>query len=151
MNNHELSTIILSDFQRIVETIATEAQWEIWMQAELLILLKQFNVRGTRKVPYPAPNSALHLDLLLTDNVSRKYAIELKVESATNAATGFLRTIHADAKKIVKYTASVTARWVVAICYNSMAKNELADYASDPLNNAIFNIHGDIGCLVKTV
>ncbi len=84
MTNQELLTLILSDNQAITLAISTGAQWEIWMQAEFEILCRKIGWEIARKVRYPYPHQGSKLDFLVKDNQGQ-YAIELKVESATNA------------------------------------------------------------------
>ena len=150
MNNQNLLNLILGDQARIVEAISTGAAWEIWMQVELIILLRQAGVQAAREVPYPAPNQNLRLDALAQDNQGQ-YAIELKVESANNAGAAVLASAQQDIVKIANYPApNPGARWVVAIGYSVPANNALQGFANIPANNAIYNVN-NIGVLVVTV
>ncbi len=87
MNNVQLQNLILNDSERIAAAISTGAAWEIWMQVELVLILRAAGVQAAREVPYPPPNERLSLDVLAQDNDGR-YAIELKVESANNSGRG---------------------------------------------------------------
>jgi hypothetical protein len=151
MNNVGLQNIIFSDNQRIVIAITTGAGWEIWMQVELAILLRVNNIQAAREVPYPPPNDNLKLDILAQDNAGI-YAIEMKVESATNAGAAIINAINQDRLKIANYPPpNPGARWVVGIGYSNAALNAMQVFASTPDNNAIFAIQGGIGALVATV
>ena len=151
MTNNELLNLLLSNQVRIAEAISTGSAWEIWMQVELIILLRQSGIPGiqaAREVPYP--NQNLRLDALAQDPQGM-YAIELKVESANNAGP-LIAAVQQDILKIQNYPAPVPGtRWVVAIGYSNPAINDLNAFASNPANNAIYNSAGGIGGLVVTV
>ncbi len=150
MNNNDLANAIIVDRLRIVRAITTGAAWEIWMQVELAILLIERGLSVAREVPYPAPNASLSLDLLAEDSAGR-YAIELKVESATNAGTRLLTAAVADMTKIQKYPAPHPgARWVIAIGYSSAARKALSGFANSPANASIYQEADGIGVLVAT-
>jgi hypothetical protein len=148
MNNQDLSNMILGDEARIAEAISTGAAWEIWMQVELIILFRRLGIRAARELPYPA-DSKLRLDVLAQDN-GGQYAIELKVESATNAGTALLSSVQQDIDKITAYQAPA-ARWVVAIGYSADAKSALQACSENAANNAIYRTTGAIGIGVMVV
>jgi hypothetical protein len=64
------------------------------MQVELIILLRNQGIQAAREVPYPM-NPNWSLDALAQDNQGQ-YAIELKVESATNAGVQLLQSAQQD-------------------------------------------------------
>ncbi|MBD2629256.1 hypothetical protein [Trichormus variabilis] len=150
MNNMDLSRYILAETGRITQAITTGAAWEIWMQVELIILLRNQRIQAAREVPYPM-NPNLSLDALAQDNHG-KYAIELKVESATNAGVQLLQSAQQDVNKIRNYPAPHPGtRWVVAIGYSADARNALQIFANVVGNNAIYNMAQNIGVMVVTV
>ncbi|CAI8840896.1 DUF4143 domain-containing protein [Pseudomonas chlororaphis] len=150
MNNTELSHLILSDHSRIEAAISTGAAWEVWFQVEFLMLLRAAHLGVAREVPYPPPNQALHLDVLARHNVE-SYAIEVKVESATNAGNKLLAETRKDIEKIAKYTEPVDARWVVSLAYSDVAKHSLRGFAVQNNGHAIYHESGAIGCMIVTV
>lgn len=150
MNNTELSHLILSDHSRIEAAISTGAAWEVWFQVEFLMLLRAAHLGVAREVPYPPPNQALHLDVLARHNVE-SYAIEVKVESATNAGNKLLAETRKDIEKIAKYTEPVDARWVVSLAYSDVAKHSLRGFTVQNNGHAIYHESGAIGCMIVTV
>ena len=150
MNNFGLRNLITNDSARIVQAISTGAGWEVWMQVELVLILRANGVQAAREVPYPPP-SAFSLDVIAQD-AAGTYAIELKVESANNAGALMINGINADRVKIAQYPAqNPGARWVVGLCYSNAAVQALVAFANFGANNAIFNYAGNIGVLVATV
>jgi hypothetical protein len=151
VNNVQFGNIIFGDSGRIVAAITTGAGWEIWMQVELTILLRANNIQAAREVPYPPPNGNLTLDVIAQDNAGI-YAIELKVESATNAGAAIINAINQDRQKITLYPQpNPGARWVVGIGYSNAALVAMQNFATNATNNAIFGIQGGIGVLIATV
>lgn len=151
MNNVGMQNLIFNDAPRIVEAISTDAAWEVWMQVELVLILRGGGLQAAREVHYPAPNAQLVLDAIAQDNQGR-YAIELKVESATNAGAAIIAGINADRVKIALYPApNPGARWVVGIGYSAVAVNAMQAFAQNIANNSIYAYHGNIGVLVATV
>lgn len=153
MTNQNLLDVILQYRHKIVEVIRTGAAWEIWMQIELMFLLRQVGgMNVAREVPYPSPYAALRLDLLANDKVGNTYPIELKVESANNAGRALLVNTKQDIVKIANYTQPNPGfRAVVAIGYSREARNALNVFAGVPANNAIYQEADSIGVLVVTV
>lgn len=150
MDDNDLANAIIIDRDRITRAITTGAAWEIWMQVELAILLIERGLRVAREVPYPPPNASRKLDLLAEDSAGR-YAIELKVESSTNAGKLLLTAAMADMTKILKYSAPHPgARWVVAIGYSAEARKALSAFANAPANASIYQEASSIGVLVAT-
>jgi hypothetical protein len=156
MTNQNLLTSIIGDAGRIATAISTGAAWEIWMQVELILLLRGQNVEAARELPYPAPNQALSLDAAAKDNQGR-YAIELKVESANAAGAQVLAGVRQDAAKILNFNFGPvvaglpTIRWVVGIGYSEPGKTALRNFAGVPANHAIYNVNNNIGVMVVTV
>ena len=151
MTNAQLQQLIFGDSVRIVEAITTGAAWEIWMQVELVLLLRQNNVLAAREVPYPPPNQNLRLDCIAQDNQGM-YAIEMKVESANNAGAQIVNALNADRLKIANYPQpNPGARWVVGIAYSQAAVNALQAFVANPANNAIGAYQNGIAVVVATV
>jgi hypothetical protein len=151
MNNVGLQNLIFADAPRIVEAISTGAGWEVWMQVELALILRGGGLQAAREVHYPPPNAQLILDVIAQDNAGR-YAIELKVESATNAGAGIINGINADRAKLAYYPPqNPGARWVVGIGYSAAAVRAMDAFVQNGANNAIGAYHGNIGVLVATV
>jgi len=150
MKNTELSHIILSDHSRIEAAISTGAAWEVWFQVEFLILLRAARLGVAREVPYPEPNETRRLDVLASQGV-KSYAIEVKVESATNAGDKLLAKARKDIVKLAKYTEPVEARWVVALAYSDEAKHMLHGFTVENSGHAIYNEAGSIGCMIFSV
>ena len=151
MNNVQLQNLIFADSARIIQAITTGAAWEIWMQVELVLILRAGGLQAAREVPYPPPNANLSLDLISQDNAGR-YAIELKVESANNAGAGIMNGINTDRAKIALYPQpNPGARWVVGIGYSVAAVQAMQAFAQNVNNNAIYAYQNNLGILVATV
>jgi hypothetical protein len=151
MTNNGLQALIFNDAPRIVEAISTGAGWEVWMQVELVLILRAGGLQAAREVHYPPPNAQLILDVIAQDNAG-VYAIELKVESATNAGRAIINGINADCQKLALYPAPHPgARCVVGIGYSAVAVQAMQAFANLPPNNAIYGYHGNIGVLIATV
>ncbi|MGC5703346.1 hypothetical protein J4P02_24410 [Pseudomonas sp. NFXW11] len=150
MKNTDLCQLILSDHPRIEAAISTGAAWELWFQVEFLMLLRAAKVSGAREVPYPAPNQALRLDILARHNLEN-YAIELKVESATNAGSKLLAETQKDILKLAKYSDPVSARWAVALGYSAAAKQALQAFTGNNKDKVIYHQAGPMACMISTV
>jgi len=151
MNNVQLQNLILADAQRIVEAIQTGSGWEVWMQVELTMILRTNNIQAAREVPYPPPNQAQKLDIIAQDQFGM-YAIEMKVESATNAGAQIINGINADRAKIANYPQpNPGARWVVGLGYSHGALQAMQAFANNGANATIFAFNGGIGVTVSTV
>lgn len=151
MNNVNLQNLILGDANRIAAAITTGAAWEIWMQVELVLILRAAGVQAAREVPYPPPNQQLSLDVYAQDNAGR-YAIELKVESANNSGAGIMNGINQDRQKLLLFPPqNPGARWVVGIGYSVAALNAMAQFAANPANAAIFAVNLGVGVLIAAV
>jgi len=139
MDAQDLARWVLADEPRIVAAIATGAQWEIWMQVELAIVLSGNGIQIAREAPYvPATVPVTRLDCLASDGRTR-FPIEMKVESATNAGRALLAAILQDRAKLAGYvdpTVTLT-RWVIGIAYSDVAKQGLAQLAADPAYRAV--------------
>lgn len=151
MNNAAFGNLILADTPRIATAISTGAAWEIWMQVELCLILRDGGLQGAREVPYPFPNQNWSLDVRAQDNAGT-YAIELKVESATNAGAIVIGGINQDRQKIASYPAqNPGARWVVGIGYSSVARNAMMQFAGVGGNASIYAEQNSVGVLIATV
>jgi Holliday junction resolvase len=150
MTNQDLMKVILNDRKTIAEVIATGAAWEIWMQVELMFLLRKAGMSVARELPYPKPYEALHIDLLAKDQAGY-YAIELKVESANNAGRALLVNAKQDIVKISDYAIESGIRAVVAIGYSGNARESLKSFATVPTNNAIYADADRIGVLIANI
>ena len=76
--------LILGNGQHVADAITTGSGWEVWLQVQLLLWLRQGNVFGAREIPYPPPNQRWRLDVVCQD-AQGSYALELKVQSANDA------------------------------------------------------------------
>jgi hypothetical protein len=142
----DIINLILRDAPRISGAIETGAAWEIWMQVELLLLLRQAGVHTARELPYP--NNKQKLDFLATDGQG-SYAIELKVESATKAK-GFMGLLEEDIKKIAGYPQQKPGyRWVVGICYSVKARDDAKKYGTHPA--VVYGESQSIGVIIVSV
>jgi hypothetical protein len=151
VNNVQLQNLLFADSARIIEAITTGAAWEIWMQVEMVLILRAGGLQAAREVPYPPPNANLSLDVISQDNAGR-YAIELKVESANNAGAGIMNGINTDRAKIALYPQpNPGARWVVGIGYSVAAVRAMQAFAQNGANNAIYAYQNNLGILVATV
>ena len=151
MTNAQLQNLIFGDAVRIVDAIGTGSAWEVWMQVELVIILHAANIQAAREVPYPAPNQQLRLDVIAQD-VAGRYAIELKVESATNAGAAIINSINLDRQKIALDPQPIPgARWVVGIGYSQVAVQAMNAFANNQGNNSIFAYGHTFGVLIATV
>lgn len=131
MTANDLLGLILGDSQRIAAAITTGAGWEIWMQVELALLFRETGFQAAREVPYPPPVDSLRLDLLVQDpGDGSRYAIEMKVESATNSGLTIIAGLENDLVKIGRYNVEgLTEKWVVGVAYSAVAKERFRDLA----------------------
>lgn len=151
MNNVQLQNLIFGDSARIVDAITTGAAWEIWMQVELVLILRQSGRQAARELPYPPPYQNLRLDCGAQDNQGM-YAIEMKVESANNAGAAIVNALNADRLKLANYTQpNPGARWVVGIGYSQAAVNALNQFVLNPANAAIGAYQNGIAVVISTV
>ena len=151
MNNVQLGNLIFGDSARIVEAITTGAAWEVWMQVELVLILRAAGKQAAREVPYPPPNQAQRLDCIAQDNQG-VYAIELKVESATSAGAQIINGINQDRQKLLNYPQpNPGARWVLGIGYSVAAVQAMQNFANIPANNSIYAFQNGLGVLIATV
>jgi hypothetical protein len=160
----DLQNILLTNSDRISIAISTGVQYEIWLQVEMMIMMRMAKISVAREVPYPIPNQHLDLDMLLGECIiqtennglqtidNKRYAVELKTESPTNAGKMLLKNLQADMAKIAAYhTRYLAERWVVGIAHSSEAKNALSTYARHPDNNAIYNELNTVGFFIVSV
>jgi hypothetical protein len=151
MNNVGLQNIIFADSPNITGAISTGAGWEVWMQVELVLLLRAAGLQAAREIPYPAPNNQMRLDVGAQDNAGM-YPIELKVESANNSGAAVMIGVNADRQRLLLYPQpNPGARFAVGICYSQPAVQAMVAFANNQANNAIFGFQNGIGVLVATV
>ena len=153
MTNQDLLNLLLSQEARITQAISTGAGWEIWMQVELNLLLRQIpGLQVGREIRYPDPFGAMSLDITVQDNSGSRYAIELKVESANNAGAAVIISIQQDILKLGNFNIlNPGGRWVTGIAYSVPGKTALQNYATNHSSQAIYNSFGNIGVLIVTV
>jgi hypothetical protein len=150
MTNHDLVNLIYGDGPRIVDAISTGAGWEIWMQVELALILRAAGLQAAREVPYSTGSSYL-LDVIARDGAGT-YAMELKVESATNAGAAIVAGINRDRAKLLSYPPQVPgARWAVGIAYSAAATQALSAFVATPANTAIGDSRNGLTVVVATV
>jgi hypothetical protein len=100
------------------------------MQVELALLFRDVGFEVAREVPYPPPVDSLRLDLLVKDPGSSRYAIEMKVESATNSGLTIIAGLENDLVKFGRYNVEGLAeRWVVGVAYSAVAKERFRELA----------------------
>lgn len=152
MTATDLMNLILGDAARISTAISTGAQWEIWMQVELAVLFRGAGVMPTREAPYPEPHDALRLDLLATEKGGARYAIEMKVESATNSGRAIRAGLQKDTLKIAAYDVEdLAARWVVGVGYSGDAKAVFREIEMQDQSKSVTAESSGVGVLVMTV
>jgi hypothetical protein len=150
MTQDNLCDYIVENKQRIMDAISVGAGWEIWMQVELVLILRHKNCSAAREAPYP--NCGMILDFLIRDQ-DGAYAVEMKVESATNSGA-LIAYISGDIEKIKNFSPDYPcSRWVVGIGYSIQAKGAMGTFAQNPLNNAVYKDAGvnDIAVIVINV
>ena len=152
MNSNNLAKLIIDQEPYIKQAIATGGAWEIWMQVALTLhLINKGGFQASREVPY-LNNRSLKLDILLHDKLGNKCAIELKVESATNAGEKVISNIKKDVTKIAKYTQKgLVERWVVGITYSAKAASDCARYAQANQRTTTFKTGKNIAVLIVSV
>jgi hypothetical protein len=151
MGPAQLADSLLRDEQRIVNAIGVGAGWEVWMQVELAVVLRERGLQVAREVPYDPPALPRRILDALASDAAGRYAIELKVESATNAGAAVMQGVLADRVKLGYYTPAVGNRWATGIAYSDTAKHLFEAFAATPANNASY-FHGQtIGILVGAV
>jgi hypothetical protein len=149
MTANDLLGLILSDSARIATAVSTGAQWEIWMQVELAVLFRGAGFQVAREVPYPPPVDSLRLDLLVQDPDGSRYAIEMKVESATNSGGAIIAGLENDMVKIGRYNIeSLAEKWVVGVAYSAVAKGRFRDLALQYPAMIITNEANSIGVII---
>ncbi|PYS51618.1 MAG: hypothetical protein DMF68_03780 [Acidobacteria bacterium] len=141
-----LLELILSNHEDISQAIQTGAAWEIWKQVQLSIKLRQRGLAVVREASYGDGTS---LDLLVRDANATTVAIELKVESATNAGRKLATDVRNDLSKINNYGAvAVNEKWVVGIGYSSAARSALSDISNGMGGIVEYGERGGIGVVV---
>lgn len=156
MKPQDFVNLILADEPQIAAAISTGAAFEIWFQVELSILFRKANLQAARELPYPAPNAKWSLDTAIQDS-DGLHAIELKVESATNAGKAVVTAMQLDAVKIANYTQDNVkglTRWVVALGYSDEAKKAMQQLAASDAKKMSAYFDGpkkNIGVLLQIV
>jgi len=143
LTGNGIGDLVLSKSARIQGAIGNGAGWEIWLQIELASWLRNRGCQVARETPYGDGQS---LDILATKD-GTTVAIEIKVESATNAVVGFIPAVRADVQKIQGYNATpVDERLVLAVCYGAYARRTLAEFGTDM--GVTYQTDGAIGVAV---
>lgn len=154
MTPQQFTNWVFGDNQRIGASITSGSAWEIWMQVELYLILQNQGLQCARELSYPAPHQRKSLDLLARDNTGFT-AIELKVESAHNAARGLLNKVIQDATKVRTFNApdrrAQLLRWSVGIAYSDQARNDFARYRDQSGPNVYYQEANPIGILIINV
>jgi hypothetical protein len=154
MTKEELCNFFINRSPAIREAISTGAGWEVWLQVDFILAVRQ-DLQGysaAREVPYPY--SSKKLDLLIGNNEVRN-PIEIKVESANKSAP-FGYRLQQDVLKIkgffIESDNFPLSRMVVGIGYSPAAKGAMQNYADQHPNSTIFRVSGTgIGVLVRSV
>jgi hypothetical protein len=132
--------LILGISGRIKQAVTAGAQFEIWMQVELYLLLLENRIAVARELNYA--DNRRSLDLLIGNGQGDYAAVELKVQSGgPGGLIGGKPRIDAvedDIRKVREFkdvtltrgpggTVPVVARWVVAIVYGVEPKQRLRE------------------------
>lgn len=113
----QVTNLILQKHEKISEAITTGAAWEIWMQVELYLWLKQLTgIQVSREIRYSSESNQ-RFDILVA-TVDNHYTIELKVQSATNATLQYLSNFSNDINKIEESN-KAGKKWVIGIAYSA--------------------------------
>ena len=162
MEPSDFAGAILRGEQSMVEAISTGAQWEVWLQVELLrVWMKGGNGAGAREVQYPAPLTRYHADLVLSDHDSL-YVIELKVEGGGNRrgggagnATAFFQAMNNDVIKLQSFQSGPVGmgdrklvKWAVGIAYSTQVKEAATTWQSQKV---LYQSGSTIGVVVVSV
>ncbi len=109
LGGEHLIRAVLSLESRIVGAIESGAQWEIWLQVELMAALR--NRYGINGREWTLPGTSESVDLAFTYK-GRYYFVEIKVESAHNAGQFAGKTcekaVEADLEKLGRISLSGT-------------------------------------------
>ncbi len=155
MTADELLNFFKSKAPQTVNAISTGAGWEIWLQTELILALRDANLgySGARELPYPSPWSKSRLDIGIGHN-QEYYAIEMKVESAFKAKP-FLSRILKDVTKIGYYSIQGSqvklTKYVVGIAYGVAAKAQMKQYSVDNAGQTGYCEQNGLGILLILV
>ena len=153
MNIEELLGLILGDSKQIAEAISAGAGWEIWMQIEMVSILRAAGMQVAREIHYPEPFEALSVDLVASKE-GTSYAIELKCETGGKSGKAggkpILTALESDAAKITSFSIGPSApkRWVVGIAYSAPSKKKFAAYADLHSNAAAYGESNSVGVIV---
>ena len=148
MTPQDLIIALLGDEPRIAEAVSAGAGWEIWMQVEFVLLARARGWGVARETPYP--DSSAVLDFILME-WEQRYAVELKVESATNSGRAVVKAFIGDVVKLRGYKVPrLAARYAVGIGYSDQAAHAMEEYAKAGDNRA-YGRGRAIAVLVETV
>lgn len=149
MTPQNLINALLGDEPRIISAITSGAGWEIWMQVEFVLLCRERDWQVAREVPYPQGNQ--RLDFLLSAAFGESSAVELKVESATNAGQQVLQGFQNDVAKLQNYqTEFLVDRYALGLAYSGEAKHAFRNYAGQG-NHRTYEVGQAVGVLVQSV
>ncbi|MFC1222726.1 hypothetical protein ACFE6N_02895 [Pedobacter sp. BG31] len=155
MTADELFNFFKLKAPQTVNAISTGAGWEIWLQTELILALRDANqgYSGARELPYPSPWEKSRLDIGIGHN-QEYYAIEMKVESATKTKP-FLNRILKDVTKIGYYAVQGSevklSKYVVGIGFSVAAKAQMKQYSVDNAGQAGYCEQNGLGILLILV
>ena len=145
-----LVVLILGDEARIIEAVSAGSGWEVWMQVEFVLLCRANGWSVAREVPYGG-GSKFILDFLLSQ-LQRRYAVELKVESARNAGKAVLQGFTADVQKLSSYQADeLVGRYAVGIAYSDEANRSFSTYAAESPGTRGYKRLKCLGVLIESV
>ena len=148
MTPQNLAQVILVNGQQVADAITTGSGWEVWLQVQLLLWLRQNNIFGAREIAYPPPNNRWRLDLI-TQDPSGAYAMELKVQSANDATVDLGMGVLNDIQKLSFFTAIPTAaKWAVGVAYTPSGQQTLQALANQNPQGRYFASQNPIGVLV---
>lgn len=148
MTPQNLAQVILQNGQQVADAISTGSGWEVWLQVQLLLWLRQANVFGAREIAYPPPNPRWHLDLIAQD-AGVTYAMELKVQSANDATVDLGMGILNDLQKLALFTLIPNAvKWAVGVAYTPSGQGVLQQLANQDPARRFFAAQAPIGVLV---
>ena len=143
---------ILRQHDDFAAAVSSGAAWEIWAQVQLFVTFLLGHYQVAREVPYDQGRQ--RLDLLVGDD-GLAYAIELKVESATNSgASAVIRALEVDVRKIELFhpdDLNLQAKWVIGIAYSAQARQALSRLAEQNRESMIYQDAASIGVLLIEV
>jgi hypothetical protein len=134
MEMYEIAGLILEMELKIQSVIETGAQWEIWLQAELAIALREkYHVMG-RELPVFGTRETVDIGFTLNNVV---HAIELKVEGATTsnkfAGVSLGAGVGADIEKLERLDVDglPCKKWACCVAWSPKGKESLQLFGFD--------------------